>query len=358
MTEERLRRLQQKIRARKLDGIIISRLVNVRYLTGFTGSAGWLLVTPEEAAFHTDFRYEEQASQQVRGCRIVIARGSLLRSVGREVERRGLRLVAIESHHITLDQKDELARCAPRAEWVSARRVVESLRVSKSADELDAIRRAVQIADEAFAEVVVTLRPGLAEREVARRLHRAMERRGAEGAAFETIVASGFRSALPHGVASAKKLATGELIVIDFGAVYAGYCSDLTRTVCLGKANTEQKRIYRIVREAQLRAEERLQAGLTGREVDAAAREHIAAQGYGDRFGHGLGHGVGMEVHEGPTLSRSSRTRLPAGSIVTIEPGIYIKGWGGVRIEDMALVAEGRCEVITSAPKPPRLPEI
>ncbi|OIO97739.1 MAG: hypothetical protein AUJ92_02960 [Armatimonadetes bacterium CG2_30_59_28] len=346
------------MKLRRLDGVIVSRLVNVRYLTGFTGTAGLLLVTEDAATFYTDFRYEAQASQQVVGPRVSIEKRSLIQCAARDAKRHRLRAVAIESHHVTVDQKADLARLSPETDWLSAQRVVESLRLSKTPDEIAILRQAIEITDGAFVEVLGKLRSGMTERDVAQRLERALQRRDSDGPAFETIVASGVRSALPHGAASGKKLEHGDLVTIDFGGAYKGYCADLTRTVCIGKANSDQKRVYRIVRDAQLRAEEVLRAGLTGRDVDAAAREHIVSKGYGDRFGHGLGHGVGIEVHEAPNLSRTYRSRLRSGSVVTVEPGIYITDWGGVRIEDVAVVMAKGCEVLTRAPKPARLPEL
>ncbi|MCL6445814.1 MAG: aminopeptidase P family protein, partial [Alicyclobacillus sp.] len=229
--------------------------------------------------------------------------------------------------------------------------LTSELRARKSADELAIIRKAARIADAAFDHILGYLRPGLTELEVALELEVFMRKQGATGAAFTTIVASGVRSALPHGTATEKPLEHGDLVTFDFGAVVDGYVSDLTRTVVLGKPSAEQQRVYQIVLEAQERALAALNAGCTGRDMDSVARSFIADQGYGDAFGHSLGHGIGLEIHEAPRLSKTSTDLLEAGMVVTVEPGIYLPGWGGVRIEDDVVIEAGRIQLLTHAPK-------
>lgn len=357
-TSCRLEALRRRLPVMKVDAVVISNLTNVRYLTGFTGTAGLALVAPAEACFFTDFRYEAQAAEQVRPLRVSIEKRSLLRAAALQAKKRRFSVVGVETHCLTVDQKESLEKAAPEVKWVSVKQAIEKARETKDGSEIETLRTAIGITDKAFESVVARLRPGLTESEVAWKLEESLIRLGAEGKSFETIVASGARSALPHGVASTKKLQLGDLITIDFGGKYQGYCADLTRTVCLGKSTSEQRKIYSIVRSAQLRAEEHLSSGLAGKAIDKIARDYITEKGYGKEFGHGLGHGVGLNIHEGPRLSSTATGKLCAGCVVTVEPGIYLKDWGGVRIEDVAWVSDNGCEILTTALKPARLPEI
>lgn len=330
-----------------VEALLVGSPHNRRYLTGFSGSAGWALVTPEAAVLLVDFRYVDQARAEAPAFEVVEASPDPLQQLGRVLERLGVLRVGCERDHVTLGQLERLRERAPGVEWLPVAGVVERLRAVKDEEELAAIRRAAGVAERAFREVLAEVRPGIAERDLAAELEYRMRRAGADGPAFDTIVASGPRSALPHGRAGERRLAPGDFVTFDFGARVDGYCSDCTRTVVLGRADEEQRRVYGLVRHAQEAALAAVRAGVRGREVDAAARGVIEAAGMGERFGHGTGHGVGLEVHEAPRLGRASEDVLAPGMVVTVEPGVYISGWGGVRIEDLVVVREDGAEVLT-----------
>ncbi|MCS6861920.1 MAG: Xaa-Pro peptidase family protein [Abditibacteriales bacterium] len=351
----RLAAVRQKLSRLKADAFLCSGLSNVRYLTGYTGSAGMALISADGAWFFTDFRYQTQAKEQVRGYDILIAKGGLSDKAAQVARKKKLKRVAFEAAHVTVAAHEAMAKQFKEGELVPSKNVVEELRVIKDEGEIAAIRKAVEIADKAFNYILGQLRPGRVEREVALEIEEYMIGQGADGLSFDAIVASGARSALPHGKASAKRLEWGDLITFDFGCKYQGYCSDLTRTVCLGKPTSEQQKIYRLVLDAQKRAEEAIRADAVCKAVDAAARDYIKAQGYKENFGHGLGHGVGIDIHEAPRLHWRERGKLKAGQVVTVEPGIYIEGWGGVRMEDMVVVTQNGAEILTRAPKPARI---
>ncbi|MHB1419257.1 MAG: M24 family metallopeptidase [Bacillota bacterium] len=349
--KERISRLRQRLEEIKLPAMLIMHPENRAYLSGFTGTAGLLLVTPEKAFLITDFRYREQAEQQAPACNVVIqgvpAGGNLARLVHDE----GLTRLGFESNHITFQEHQSLTERMAGVELVPVLDLTEGLRLVKDDQEVEIISRAVKLADDAYENILGYLNSGVMERDVALELEYHMRKNGAQKASFEFIVASGTRGSLPHGVASEKLLVPGELVTMDFGAVYEGYCSDITRTVAIGPPTDRQKEIYQVVLEAQLRAEKAIRAGISCAEIDHIARDYITASGYGDNFGHALGHGVGMGIHEAPRLAAVDQTMLETGMIVTVEPGIYIEGWGGVRIEDMVLVQENGCLVLTGSRK-------
>lgn len=355
--KERLARLRVLMAERQVEALLVTAAANRRYLSGFTGSAGVLFITPDDALLLTDFRYVEQAADQAPHFRVVpVTHTTYGRTVAEEARKRGLKRIAFEPNHLTYAAYAAYRDALPEGiEFVpigtDGMGLVERLRMVKDEEELERIRRAAAIADAAFAHILTVLRPGLTEREVAWELEAFMRRQGAEGAAFPIIVASGPRSALPHGVASDRVIGKGELVTLDFGAVYQGYCSDLTRTVAVGESPEELKKIYDIVREAQERGVAHVKAGMTGKEADALCRDVIAAAGYGEQFGHSTGHGIGLEVHEAPSLSARHEEPLPAGAVVTVEPGIYLPGVGGVRIEDDVVLTDAGCECLTRAPK-------
>jgi len=327
-------------------------LPNVRYLTGFSGSSGAVFVTRKLSIFITDFRYKDQARKQVKGSRVVVSKLnpiSTLKEI-KEANVKNLRL-AIEAHRLTVAQKTNLKETLPNAILIDTTDMVEDLMVCKDTAEIGFIKKAVEISDLAFERILGMLKPGLKEKDVAAELEYQMKVLGADKEAFESIVASGYRSALPHGIASDKKLKKGEFITFDFGALYNGYCSDITRTVVLGKADARQKKIYGIVARAQAAAIRKVRVGVTGKDVDAAARSIIEKAGYGKEFGHGTGHGIGLEVHAAPRVSALGTQPLGNNMVVTIEPGIYISGWGGVRIEDDVVVKPKGCLVLNKAPK-------
>lgn len=349
---DRLERVRGELARRELDGLLVQKPENRAYLSGFTGTAGVLLITGTAAHLVTDFRYVEQAAQQAPAFRVhrsgpegpVDALAAVLRA-------EGVRTLGCEGDYLTVDTFAQYERGWPEVRLVVATGLVEGLRAIKDAGEVQAIRRAAAIADAAFRRALEIIRPGMTEREVALALEMDMKRQGASALAFDTIVASGPRSALPHGVASDKVIQSGELVTLDFGCVVAGYCSDMTRTVMVGEPDDRQREIYATVLVAQSAGVAAARPGLTGQQLDAVCREIIKARGYGDFFGHGTGHGVGRYIHEGPRLSTRSQEVLAPGHVVTIEPGIYLPGWGGVRIEDLVLITADGCEVLSRSPR-------
>lgn len=355
----RIDKLRKYLAANNLDAAFVFYpldtgrfLPNVRYLTGFSGSAGAVFVTRKSAFFITDFRYIDQSRAQVKGLNIIISKKQPIPTLEQIAAAKVKNLrIAIEAHRMTVAQKKVLAEALPRAILVDTEEMVEEMMLCKDRSELDNIKEAVRISDVAFERVLGILRPGLREKEVAAELEYQMKMLGADKEAFESIVASGYRSAMPHGIASEKKLAKGEFITFDFGALYRGYCSDITRTVVLGKATPRQKKVYDIVARAQTAAIRKVRAGVTGREVDAAARNIINRAGFEKNFGHGTGHGIGLEVHAGPRVSPLGTQPLKSNMVITIEPGIYISGWGGVRIEDDVVVRPKGSLVLNKAPK-------
>ncbi len=324
---------------------------NLRYLTGFTGSSGAAVVTTDKAIFVTDFRYLEQAAQECAGWEIIAQGPVMVDTVAEVLTKLGEERVGFERQWATFALYEELATRLKGYELVPVGPVVEQVRLVKTEDEIALIREAAAITDKALGEVLPLLRPGIAERDVATEIAYRMRKLGADEPAFPTIVASGVRSAMPHGEASGKALAAGDFVTVDTGAMYKGYCSDLTRTFVLGGATEEQKKVYELVREAQAEALAAVKAGRTGKQIDAVARDIIAAAGHGQHFGHGLGHGVGLAVHEGPRLSPTYDLPLEPGEVVTVEPGVYVTGWGGVRIEDLVVVRADGGEVLSKFPK-------
>ena len=350
MTAPRLTRARSLLAEWGLDALLVHQAANLTYLSGFTGSAGIALITTLEALLLVDFRYTEQAASEAPEFEVIKADRQFIETLTEVVRGRGLRRVGFESESVTVKQHHDYAdRLAP-AELVPVEGV-DRLRWIKDADELARVEQAVAIADAAFANVRPLLRPGAVERDVAVELEFFMRRHGAEKAAFETIVASGPRSALPHGRASDRVLQPGEFVTLDFGAVYRSYVSDCARTVVLGSASAKHRQVYATVLAAQEAALAGVRPGMTGKAADGIARAIIAEAGYGEAFGHSLGHGVGLVVHEGPTLSPREEAVLAPGMVVTIEPGIYLPGWGGVRIEDLAVITDEGCRSLTRAPK-------
>lgn len=352
MTVSRLDKLRSSLAQRQLDGIFVARPENRAYLSGFTGSSGWLLITETKAYLITDFRYTEQAAAQAPAFEVRkpdTSVGALAAQLTKEL---GVKRLGFEADFITVDEYHVYADALAHLEMVPASGLVETLRLIKDDTEADIMRRAAAITDEAWSHILTVIKPGVAEREIAVELEYKMKKLGADGLAFDIIVASGVRSALPHGRASEKLIEAGDLVTCDFGALYKGYCADMTRTVMVGEPSPKQREIYEIVLEAQLRGVAACKAGITGKDLDAACRDYITEKGYGDAFGHGTGHGVGRYIHEGPKVNaRGDQDILKPGMVVTIEPGIYLSGWGGVRIEDMVLVTETGCERLSQSKK-------
>lgn len=350
----RLTRLRAALAETGADALLVSQPEDRAYLSGFTGSAGLLLISREQALIATDFRYYEQVGLECPDYALVKITSTAAAALPEMVTGAGVRRLAFQADHATFDDVQTWSK-APDVEWSPTKGLVMGLRAVKDAAETATLRAAIALADAALAAALAQARPGMTERELAWIIESTMRTHGAEAAAFDIIVAGGTNGARPHARASDTPLAAGQPIVIDMGARLGGYCSDLTRTVCLGQPADPDKfwAVYNTVLQAQTAAEAAIRPGMTGPEGDAVAREVIAAAGYGDFFGHGLGHGVGLAVHELPRLSRLSTDTLAPGNFVTVEPGIYLPGWGGVRIEDIVLVTESGVEVLTQAPKAP-----
>lgn len=347
---QRLTNLRKKLQEKELDAMLVLGADNRRYLSGFTGSAGTLVISQDAAVLITDFRYIEQATAQAPEFE-VRRYEDYLSTVKEVLEEHGCRRVGFESDIVTYDQYTKWKEKLKEIEWVPAAGLVEELRMVKSDEEIACIEKAAAIADEAWAELLPRMRPGATEKELALELEFLMRKKGAEGLAFNVILASGPNGALPHAVPSDRPLQEGDLVVMDFGARVNGYCSDMTRTVVIGKACQRSRTLYNIVLDAQQAAVAAVKAGRTGKEIDAVARGLIADAGYGDHFGHGLGHSVGLAIHEDPRLAPKAETVLQPGMVVTVEPGIYIPGFGGVRIEDLVVVTETGCRILTKSTK-------
>jgi Xaa-Pro aminopeptidase len=335
-----------------IDLLLVSNVVNVRYLTGYTGSNGIALVGPDTRTFITDFRYVEQAAEQVDSAfdrrRAPL---ELLDAVEEALPDGGLRL-GFEDAHVSVRQHARLRKLLPgRVELVGVDGLVEGLRAVKDSDELERIRGAASIADIAFERLIGGGLVGRSERQLALELEQEMRLLGAQRPSFDSIVAAGPHGALPHATPRDVEIARGQLVVFDWGAELDGYCSDCTRTVAAGDLGDEAEAVYRLVLEAQLAGVEAIGAGVAARAVDGVARAVIEAGGHGERFGHGLGHGVGLEVHEGPRVSQRSEAELRTGNVVTVEPGVYVPGEFGVRIEDLVVVTHGGCEILTTIGK-------
>jgi Xaa-Pro aminopeptidase len=352
----RQNKLRERLAATGLDALLVSHLPTIRYLCGFTGSAGLLLVEEDGSTFFTDVRYDRQGREEVKGARVVIARKGLLNALGERIGARRKRakgwMIGIEAEHLTVAERKRLGDLLPSGVRLrNAPALVERARMVKEADELELIRAAVRLGATLFDRALEGLRPGVKECEVAAEMEYVARRAGAEEMSFPTIIASGARSALPHGRATEQVIAPGGFVVCDFGVILAGYCSDQTRTVWVGAASEEARQAYESVREAQEAAIAAVRPGISAGEVDAAARRVLRKAGLGRYFTHSTGHGVGLEIHEAPKVAAGQKEVLKPGMVITIEPGVYFPGKWGVRIEDMVAVNEGGCEVLTPTSK-------
>ncbi|MGD0498223.1 MAG: Xaa-Pro peptidase family protein [Bryobacteraceae bacterium] len=342
---------------RGLDAFLVAFSPNLRYLSGFTGSSGNLLVMPGHSILFTDPRYTLQAAQEASAARhgpvqLRIAKGPLAASVAAAIASLGLRRIGYEPARMSCDAYESLqARLPMRAAFQPVKGWIEALRMVKSPLEIERVRRSVRTNSRAFEHVAARVRPGMTERDLAAQLEYRMRRLGAEKPAFETIVASGVRSALPHAQPTAAPLGPGALVVVDMGAFQEGYASDMTRMIFLGAPGAKVKRTYQAVREAQLAAIDAVRPGVPAASVDRAARSVLRRHGLDKAFVHSTGHGLGLEIHEPPRLGKRETTRLCVGMTITIEPGVYLEGWGGIRIEDTVLVTERGCEVLTPTSK-------
>lgn len=351
--KRRLRDLSVSLAEHRIGYLLITHLPNVRYLCGFTGSAGVLLLGGTEPVFFTDGRYTAQAQAEVQGARVVIEAKSPLVAVAawlKQSRRSGV--LGIEGEHLTVAAEARLRATLPkRLRLRAVSGMVERQRMVKDAAEIERLRRAVKLGSSLFLPAVRTIRPGVPESVVAAKLEYAARRAGAEAMAFTTIVAGGVRSALPHGHASPAPLPSQGFVVLDFGVILRGYCSDMTRTVVVGRVTSRQREWYAAVLEAQLAGIASVRTGATADDVDNATRKVLKKNKLAKYFTHSTGHGVGLEIHEAPRLAAGQEEVLKPGMVITIEPGIYVPGQGGIRIEDMVVVTETGCEILTTGTK-------
>ena len=331
--------IQQTMKDQQVEALLITSPYNLRYASGFTGSTGLSVMTQDKAYFVTDFRYTEQAAEQAIGFEIVKNTGPIYEEVKTIIEKENIKALSFEKDFVTYSTFETISDLLP-CELKPSSGLLESLREIKDEKEIETIQEAIKITEYAFTEILTFIKPGVTEIEVANRLDFLMREKGATSVSFDTIVASGKRSAMPHGVATHKEIEQGDMITIDFGCYYNGYVSDMTRTFSLGDPGEELKKIHQIVLDAQLKVNEAAKAGITGKELDAVARDYITEKGYGDAFGHSTGHGIGLEVHENPGINFRNEKPLVEGNVITNEPGIYIPGLGGVRIEDDLVITK------------------
>lgn len=349
--EQRLEELRQSFSGARIHALLVTRLPHVRYLTGFSGSNGICLVTNNKCYFLSDGRYREQAHKEVEHARVIIAKGSLFSEISTRKLLNGAGRVGVESHHLSVSSLETLKKLFPSTKFVSTQSLVENIAAVKDASEIHSIKKAVAITDRVFTKILTILKAGVSELDVAAEISYLHKKFGAEADAFEPIVASGTRGALPHARPSAKKIRNGELVTLDFGCRYNGYHSDLTRTVAVGKPSSKARKVYQVVLDAQQRALDAVASNMKATALDHVARSYIKKKGFGKYFIHSLGHGLGLEIHEAPRISALSKDILLEGNVITIEPGIYIPNVGGVRIEDDVLIHNGGCDVLNKSPK-------
>lgn len=349
----RTKKLVQQFEKLGVDAVLITSIYNRRYLTGFTGSSAYIYISKDRQVLLTDFRYIIQATAQCPDYEIVdYKKLGLIETLQNYLREDSVKSVGFEGNLITYGEQQNLSTRLSEYEWKSIGNVVEEIRMIKSAEEMIYLRKASQIGDEAFSHMLDYIKVGMTEKEIALELEFTMRKLGASANSFDPIIASGVNGALPHARPTDKPIQRGELLTMDFGCIYEGYCSDMTRTIAIGQINEKQKEIYDVVLKAHLESLAALKPGMTGKQLDTIARDIIKDAGYGEYFGHSLGHSVGLEVHESPSLSQLGLTALEEGMLATIEPGIYIEGIGGVRIEDLAVVtANGSESLVTSEKK-------
>ncbi len=341
--------LRKVMEEKGLDAIVVLSPYNRRYLSGFTGTSGSLLITQDTKQLITDFRYIQQANSQAEDFEIINQNGPMINKINELIQHGNYKNVGVEADLITYNEYQALN--TDEVQLSSIEGVIETIRMIKDDFEIKQIQKAADIVDETYEHILKWVKPGMTENEVNNEMEMFMRSKGATCSSFDTIVASGHRGALPHGVASNKVIEEGDMITLDFGALYEGYVSDITRTFAIGEPKEEMKKIYNIVLESQLAALEQIKPGMTGKEADSIARDIISSYGYGEQFGHSLGHGIGLEVHEGPALSQKSDIVLEENMCVTLEPGIYVEGLGGVRIEDDVLVTKNGLQRFTKSTK-------
>lgn len=347
-SEARISGLQKLLSKNDISAILVTNLNNIRYLSGFTGTSAVMLISQQESLFLTDFRYTTQAKNEVETSSILEYK-TVNKGILKACKALRLHSLVIESRHIQLANFNSLQKELKPVKVISSAGIVEMLRNIKDKEEIEIIRKAIDISAIGLKETLPLIKDGVEEREIALELEFKMRRLGAEKSAFDFIVASGYRSSMPHGVAGRKKIKRGDLITIDFGCTYRGYNSDITRTFCLGKAGKKENNIYKLVLNAQTEAFNKIKNGISSGEVDKAVRNYFGKNNFAKFFGHGLGHGVGLDIHENPVLSKGAKEKLLEGMVFTIEPGLYIPDKYGVRIEDMVTIKNGKLTILTKA---------
>ncbi|AOT72064.1 M24 family metallopeptidase [Geosporobacter ferrireducens] len=344
----------EKMKEFGIDGLLLINDSNIRYISGYTGSDAYVLITPDQKTFITDARYTEQAQMECKDFAVLEWKKTvepLEAFIAGAVNKLGIGKLGFERNYISYDLYDRLTNEMPSVELIPTQNIIESFRYIKREEEIDCIRKAASFADTAFEKILGIIKPGLSENEIVLELEYYLKKAGSEGVGFQTILISGKKTSMPHGIPSEKKIEYGDFITMDFGGLYKGYRSDMTRTIAVGKVDEEQKKVYEVIKEAQYRGVHALKNEVCGNIPDQEVREVICQAGYLDYYYPGLGHGVGLDIHEAPFMGIQSKDVLQTGCVVTVEPGIYIPDWGGVRIEDTVVVNDLGAEILTKASK-------
>lgn len=348
--EKRIKKIQKKIKKLNLDGVIITNRKNIYYLSNFTGDAGIMFITKNNSYLITDYRFEGEIVERIKGSRYILTKKNYIEELSENKILKNKNKIGFETGSVVYSNYLYLKKTLKK-HLRPLNNIVEELRVEKEKDEIEIMKKAAMIADKALKETMGFIKVGVMEKDVANELEYRMRKYGGEGVSFETIVASGRRSAIPHGTAGSKKIKNNEFIIIDFGTLYKGYASDSTRTFYIGNPKNKDKEIFDVVYNAQKLTREKISLGMEFKEIDKIARDYITEKGYGERFTHSLGHGVGLFVHELPFISSKSEGKLKDGMVVTIEPGVYLKDYGGVRIEDMVAFINNKKLILTTFPR-------
>ena len=349
--ENRINNIKQEIAKQKIDGIYITNLTNVRYLTGFTGSAGSVLILEKKQHFFTDGRYIEQSKEQVRNCKIHIVGSAHIQAIQKNNFLKDNIKIGFESEYVSVHMYQNFSKLFPNVNWMATNGIVETIAAVKDQLEIESLKTAIEITDTVFTQIIPELKEGAIEKEISAKISYLFKMNGADGDSYESIIGSGRLGALPHARPSDKKFEKGDFVVMDFGALYNGYHADMTRTIVIGEASEKHKEIYNIVLDSQLAGINAAKEGITGAALDAVCRKVIDEAGYGSKFIHSTGHGIGLEVHTYPRISSFNNKPLLENYVVTIEPGIYIAGWGGVRIEDDCLIRKNDCLPLNKSTK-------
>ena len=348
---DRINKLRQALAVEKLDGMYITNLTNVRYLTGFTGSAGSLLILNDEQHFFTDGRYTSQCKDQIKDCKVHIVGSAHYRYIAKNNLIADSLLIGFESEHMNVSTYTSLKQLMPLITWFQVEGIIEEIAAVKDMLEINSLKTAIEITDDVFTKIIPELKEGAIERDIAAKISYLFKMNGAEGDSYESIIGSGWLGALPHARPTDKKFEKGDFVVMDFGALYNGYHADMTRTVVIGEATDKHKEIYDTVLQSQNAGIQLARAGVTGAAIDKACRDVIVSAGYGNKFIHSTGHGIGLEVHTYPRISSLNLKPLLENYVITIEPGIYIEGWGGVRIEDDCWIQKNKCLPLNKSTK-------